>query len=148
MRVALCALAVLAASFSATAALAQVSGFAAQPNTVLHIQRTHVLDGVWRVGALGDLTLTTRPGELLEGRLRGRPCHGQYRGNTFALLCESNERGPYLISGSAREEPPVATTARARLVARRARMWGQIHQSHLSNDGYLQEIAPLSATRQ
>ncbi len=148
MRAALCALALLAASIPASAALAQVTDFRAAPNVVMQIQRGHILDGVWRVGGLGDLTLTTRPGEVLEGQLDGRPCRGQYRANTFALLCESDGRGPYLIGGSAHEEPPVATTARARIVAQPARMSGQIHLSHLNNDGYVQEVAQLSATRQ
>lgn len=148
MRAALCAFALLTASISSSAALAQVSDYALQPNAVLQIQRSALLDGVWRVNGLGDLTLTTRPNEVLEGQLAGRACHGQYRGNTFALLCESVDRGPYLLTGVAVEEPPVATTARARIVAQPARINGQIHQSYLSSRGHVEEIATLTGTRQ
>jgi hypothetical protein len=148
MRAALSALALLSASISVSAALAQTGGYAIQPNAVLQIQRSNILDGVWRVNGLGDLTLTTRPNDVLEGQLAGRACHGQYRGATFALFCESVDRGPYIISGIATEEPPVATTARARIVAQPARMSGQIHQSYLSSRGHVEEIATLSATRQ
>jgi hypothetical protein len=149
MRVALCALAL--ATISSSAALAQVTDLRAQPGVaVLQIQGANILDGVWRVGALGDLRLTTRPNELLEGELDGRPCHGQYRANAFAILCVAEGRGPYLISGEAFEEAPVATTARsrARIVAQPARMTGQIHQSYLTADGHTEEITQLVATRQ
>ena len=148
MRAALYALALLTASISASAVLAQTTGYAVQPNAVLQVQRSNILDGVWRVNGLGDLTITTRPNEVLEGQLAGRACHGQYRANTFALFCESVDRGPYIISGIASEEPPVATTARARIVAQPARMNGEIHQSYLSSRGHVEEIATLSATRQ
>ncbi|MGD9981532.1 MAG: hypothetical protein AB7H66_10160 [Hyphomonadaceae bacterium] len=147
MRATLCALALLTASISASSALAQSGSYAVQPG-VLQIQRGHILDGVWRVNGLGDLTITTRPNEVLEGQLAGRACHGQYLGNTFALLCESAERGPYLLTGVAIEEPPVATRARARMVAQPARMEGQIHISYLSRRGYVEEIATLSGVRQ
>lgn len=143
MRVALCALALTAMMSTASAQV-----FQAQPNAVLQMQRGNILDGVWRVNGLGDLSLTTRPNEVLEGQLARRACHGQYRGNTFALFCESADRGPYLITGVATEEPPVATTARARIVAQPARIGGQIHQSYLSSRGHVEEIATLSATRQ
>lgn len=143
MRVALCALALMAL---ATSASAQV--FEANPNAVLQIQRVNILDGVWRVGALGDLTLTTRPNEVLEGSLAGQPCHGQYRGNAFAVFCMGPDRGPYLISGQAVETPPVATTARARIVAQPARMTGQIHQTYLTARGHTEEVVQLNATRQ
>ncbi len=146
MRAALCALALLTTSISASAALAQ--DYALQPNAVLQVQRSNILDGVWRVNGLGDLTLTARPNEVLEGQLAGRACHGQYRGNTFALFCESVDRGPYILSGMATEEPPVATTARTRVAARPARLSGQIHQSYLSSRGHVEEIATLSASRQ
>ncbi|MGQ0533905.1 MAG: hypothetical protein ACT4OF_14630 [Caulobacteraceae bacterium] len=148
MRTALCAVALFAASISASAALAQVNDFQTAPGALLQIQRDHILDGVWRTGALGDLRLTTRPNEVLEGELDGRACHGQYRGNAFAILCPSEGRGPYLLSGMAVEQPPVATTRRARIVAQPARMAGQIHQSYLSADGHTEEITQLSATRQ
>jgi hypothetical protein len=147
MRAALCALALLTASIASTA-LAQVSDYAVQPNAVLQVQRSNILDGVWRVNGLGDLTLTARPNEVLDGQLAGRACHGQHRGNTFALFCESVDRGPYILSGVATEEPPVATTARSRVRARPARLSGQIHQSYLSSRGHVEEIATLSATRQ
>jgi hypothetical protein len=147
MRAALYALALLTASISASSAPAQVSGYAIQPNAVLQVQRSNLLDGVWRVNGLGELTLTTRPNEVLEGQLAGRACHGQYRRNTFALFCESDDRGPNLISGVAAEEPPVATRSRARVVAQPARLSGQIHQSYLSARGHVEEIAMLSATR-
>jgi len=143
MRLALCALALAALT---TTAAAQV--YRAQPNAVLQIQRQNLLDGVWRVNGLGDLTLTTRPDEILEGQLAGRACLGQYRGNTFALFCSSADRGPYLLTGVATEAPPVATTARARIVAQPARMQGQILQSYMSSRGHAEEIAALSATRQ
>jgi hypothetical protein len=146
MRVALCALA-LATVFS-SAALAQVTDFRAQPGAVLQIQREHILDGVWRTGALGDLTLTTRPDGILEGELDGRPCHGQYLGNAFAVFCVAEGRGPYLISGQAAEQPPVATQRRARVLAQPARMEGQIHQSYLTAHGHTEEITRLIATRQ
>jgi hypothetical protein len=146
MRAALFALALLSVPLST--ARAQTNGYANQPNAVLQIQRGNLLDGVWRVGGLGDLTLTTRPNEVLEGQLDGRTCHGQYRGASFALFCESADRGPYLISGVASEEPPVATTARARIAAQPARLRGQIHQSYLSSRGHTEEVATLSATRQ
>ena len=133
MRAALCAFALLTASISGSAALAQTGGYAVQPNAVLQVQRGNILDGVWRVGALGDLTLTTRPDGLLEGQLDGRPCHGQYLGNAFSLFCVAEGRGPYLISGQASEQPPVATTARrARIVAQPARMSGR-DSSNLSD---------------
>lgn len=148
MRAALSALALLTASITASAALAQTGGYAIQPNAVLQIQRANILDGVWRVNGLGDLTLTARPNEVLEGQLAGRACHGQYRGNSFALLCESADRGPYLLSGLATEAPPVATTARSRVAAQPARINGQIHQSYLSSRGHVEEIATLTATRQ
>jgi hypothetical protein len=147
MRAALCALAVLSIATTASGALAQVGGYAIQPGAVIQIQRTNILDGVWRVNGLGDLTLTTRQNDVLEGQLAGRACHGQYRGATFALFCESDDRGPYLITGVATEEPPVASRARARIVAQPARMSGQIHQSYLSSRGHVEEIATLSATR-
>lgn len=146
MRAALCALALLTASMSASAALAQ--DYALQPNAVLQVQRSNILDGIWRVNGLGDLTLTARPNEVLEGEFAGRACHGQYRGNTFALFCESVDRGPYILSGMATEEPPVATTARTRVAARPARLSGQIHQSYLSSRGHVEEIATLSASHQ
>lgn len=146
MRAALSALAFLMASIPAAGA--QNTGYAVQPNAVLQIQRANILDGVWRVNGLGDLTLTARPNEVLEGQLAGRACHGQYRGNTFALLCESVDRGPYLLSGIATAEPPVATTARSRVAAQPARLNGQIHQSYLSSRGHVEEIATLTATRQ
>jgi hypothetical protein len=149
MRAVLCACALLTASISASSALAQVSDYAMQPNAAVQILRGNILDGVWRVNGLGDLTLTARPNEVLEGQLAGRPCHGQYRGATFALFCESPDRGPYILSGVATAEPPVATTARrARVAAQPARMSGQIHQSYLSSRGHVEEIATLSATRQ
>lgn len=146
MRVALCALAL--AAISSSAALAQVTDFRAQSGAVLQIQRDHILDGVWRTGALGDLTLTTRPDGLLEGQLDGRPCHGQYQGNAFAIFCVAEGRGPYLISGEAAVQPPVATQRRARIVAQAARMEGQIHQSYLTAGGHTEEITRLIATRQ
>jgi hypothetical protein len=145
MRFILCALAL--AGITATAS---AQTYQAQPNAVLQIQRVNMLDGVWNVGSLGQLTLTTRPEGVLEGQLAGKPCHGQYSGNAFSLLCMSDDRGPYLISGAAFEEPPVATTARRRagIVASPARMGGQIHQSYLTARGHTEEVATLSATRQ
>jgi hypothetical protein len=148
MRSTLSAFALVIALVSASAALAQVGGAAIQPNAVLQVQRTQLLDGVWRVNGLGDLVITTRPNETLEGQLAGRACHGQYRGNTFALLCESPDRGPYLLSGVASEDPPVATRARSRVFAQPARISGQIHQSYLTSRGHVEEIAVLSGVRQ
>lgn len=148
MRAALSLLALLIASIPASAALAQVEGYAIQPGAVVQVQRAHILDGVWRVNGLGDLTLTTGPNETLEGQLDGRACHGQFRDATFALFCESADRGPYLITGLAHETPPEATTARARIIGQSARMAGQIHISHLDRRGYVEEIASLSAVRQ
>jgi hypothetical protein len=148
MRAALCAFALLAASISASTALAQVSDYAMQPNAAVQIQRGNILDGVWRVNGLGDLTLTARANDVLEGQLAGHACHGQYLGAAFALFCESDGRGPYLLSGVATAEPPVATTARARVAAQPARMSGQIHQSYLTSRGHVEEVATLSATRQ
>jgi hypothetical protein len=143
MRFILCALALAGITATASAQTYQV-----QPNAMLQIQRVSILDGVWNVGGLGQLTLTARPEGVLDGQLAGKPCHGQYSGNAFALFCMSDDRGPYLISGAAFEQPPVATTARARIVAQPARMAGQIHQSYLSSRGHVEEIATLSATRQ
>ena len=145
MRAALCAIALL--SISASAALAQTE-FRAQPSAVLQVQQENILDGVWRVNGLGDLTITTRPNEVLEGQLAGRASHGQYRGNAFALFCESADRGPYLLSGMASRAPPVATTARSRVAAQPARIDGQIHISYLSSRGHVEEIATLVGTRQ
>jgi hypothetical protein len=141
MRFMLCALALAAISASASA-----QGYQAQP--VLQIQRTNILDGVWSVGGLGQLTLTAQPEGVLAGELAGRPCHGQYSGNAFSLFCLSNDRGPYLLSGAAFEEPPVATRARARIVAQPARMGGQIHQTYLTARGHTEQIATLNGTRQ
>jgi hypothetical protein len=149
MRAAICALAILAPAISASGALAQVTDFRAPPSAVMQIQGAHILDGVWRTG-VGDITLTTRPDEILEGSLEGRPCHGQYRGNAFSILCVHDGRGPYIISGAAREEPPVATTARrrSRVAAQPARMEGQIHLSYLASNGHTEEITRLDGTRQ
>lgn len=143
MRLVLCALAL-----AALTSVAMAQDYQAQPNLVVQLQRQNILDGVWRVNGLGDLTLSTRPDEALEGQLAGRACHGQYRGNTFALFCESADRGPYLLTGVATGTPPVATTARSRVVARPAQMQGQILQSYMSSRGHTEEIATLSATRQ
>jgi hypothetical protein len=147
MRFILCALALGAMAASATAQTYQMN-----PNAVLQIQRESILDGVWNAGGLGQLTLTTRPDGVLEGQLAGKACHGQYQGNAFSLFCMSDGRGPYLISGAAFDEPPVATTARRRvgagIVAQPARMGGQIHQSYLSSRGHTEEVATLNATRQ
>lgn len=148
MRAALCATALLAALISSSAALAQIGDFRAQPNAVLQVQHANLLDGVWRVNGLGDLTITTRPEGVLEGSLSGRACHGQYQGNTFAILCEGEGRGPFLISGVATEAPPVATTARSRVAAQPAQMTGQVHQAQLTNRGYVQQVGQLSGTRQ
>jgi hypothetical protein len=145
MRFILCALALIGISASASAQTYQV-----QPNAVLQIQRANILDGVWNVGGLGQLTLTTRPDGVLEGQLDGKACHGQHQANAFALFCPSDGRGPYLISGAAFEEPPVATTARRRtgIVAQPARMGGQIHQTYLTARGHTEEVATLHGTRQ
>jgi hypothetical protein len=146
MRFILCALALAAVFASASAQTYQ-----AQPNAVLQIQRANILDGVWNVGALGQLILTTRPEGVLEGQLAGKSCHGQFQGNAFSLFCMSDDRGPYLISGAAFEEPPVATTARRRvggIVASPARMGGQIHQTYLTARGHTEEVAQLNGTRQ
>lgn len=148
MRATFCAIALLAMFAPAPFAQAQGADFQAQPNAVLQIQRAHILDGVWRMGIGGTLTLTTRADEVLEGEYRGRPCHGQYRGNAFSVLCSSEGRGAYVFSGWAVEEPPVATTARARVVAQPARMLGQVHQAMLNNRGHLEELNELRATRQ
>jgi hypothetical protein len=149
MRAAICALAFLVPAISASAALAQVGDVRAPPSAVVQIQGAHILDGVWRTG-VGDITLTTQPNEILEGSLEGRPCHGQYRGNAFSVLCVNDGRGPYILSGAAREEPPVATTARrrARIAAQPARMEGQIHLSYLGSNGHPEEITRLDGTRQ
>jgi hypothetical protein len=147
MRTILCALALGAMTASAAAQTYQVN-----PNAMLQIQPTNILDGVWNVGGLGQLTLTARPDGVLEGQLDGKSCHGQYQGNAFSLFCPSDGRGPYLISGAAFDEPPVATTARRRvgagIVARPARMGGQIHQTYLTARGHTEEIALLNGTRQ
>lgn len=145
MRFILCALALGA---MASSALAQT--YQAQPNAVLQIQRANILDGVWTVGGLGQLTLTTQPDGLLAGLLDGKACHGQYQGNAFSLFCPAEGRGPYLLSGAAFVEPPVATTARRRagIVASPARMGGQIHQTYLTARGHTEEIAQLNGTRQ
>lgn len=147
MRFILCALALAGITAAASAQTYQV-----QPNAVLQIQRANILDGVWNVGGLGQLTLATRPDGVLEGQLAGKPCHGQHQGNAFSLFCMSDDRGPYLISGAAFEEPPVATTARRRvgagIVAQPARMGGQIHQTYLTARGHTEEVAQLNGTRQ
>ena len=117
------------------------------PNAVAGIERSPILDGVWRVNGLGDLTLATRPNETLEGSLNGRACHGQYRGNAFSVFCESADRGPYLISGQA-SLAPRENTARSRAFAQSARMTGQIHQTYLTARGHTEEIVALTATRQ
>lgn len=112
MRPLLCLLAALVVLVSARAA-AQSDTFQMNPNTVLRIERAHILDGVWQVGGgFGPLTMTTRPDGALEGQLGGRACQGEYRSNAFALLCRAEERGPVIFSGIAVETPPVATTAR------------------------------------
>ncbi|MBL8545374.1 MAG: hypothetical protein JNL81_02865 [Hyphomonadaceae bacterium] len=118
------------------------------PNVIAGLERAPILDGVWRVNGLGDLTLATRPNEVLEGSLNGRACGGQYRGNAFSVFCEGADRGPYLISGQASLAPRENSTARSRVFAQPARMSGQIHQSYLTARGHTEEIAALSATRQ
>lgn len=145
MRAALAAIALAGLCATTAAAQAPSQDFRAQ---ALELHSSNILDGVWRINGLGDLVLTTRPDEVLEGQLAGRACHGQFRGATFALLCTSNDRGPYLITGAARETPRVATTARTRIVAQAAQMSGYIHQSDLGRRGYVQELAALTGVRQ
>lgn len=146
MRAALIVLALLAVS--APGAMAQNAGPAVQPRGVLQLQQTNILDGVWNVNGLSPLTLTTREGGLLEGELEGRSCHGQYQGRSFTLLCPSDVRGPLVLVGRAYETPPVATTARARVIAQPAGMTGQIFQGRLDTRAHLDEIAQLRGTRQ
>lgn len=131
----------------APAATAQTNAVA--PNApIVGIERTPLLDGVWRVNGLGDLTLATRPNDALTGTLDGRPCHGQYEGNAFSIFCESPGRGPYLISGQAARTVRENSTARSHVFAQPARMTGQIHQSYLSSHGHTEQVATLNATRQ
>lgn len=145
MRTILCALALGAMTASAAAQTYQVN-----PDAMLQIQPVNILEGVWTVGGLGQLTLTPRADGVLDGQLEGKACHGQYQGNAFSLFCPSDGRGPYLISGAAFEEPPVATTARRRsgVFASPARMGGQIHQTYLTARGHTEEVAALNGTRQ
>lgn len=148
MRAALIACALFSAAIIPLSASAQSGDLAIQPNAVLQVQRANILDGVWSVNGLGQLSLTTRPDGLLEGSLDGRACHGQYLENSFSLFCPSAGRGPYLISGQARLTPPVATTRRSRFVAQPAAIEGQIHQSYLTSRGHTEEIATLRGSRQ
>lgn len=148
MRAALSACALILASIVPFAASAQSGNVAIQPNAVLQVQQTNLLDGVWSVNGLGALTLTTRADGLLEGSLDGRACHGQYLENAFSIFCPSVGRGPYLISGAARPTPPVATARRrSELVSRPAIMEGQIHQSYMTARGHTEQIATLHGTR-
>lgn len=148
MRAALSACALIVASIVPLSASAQSGGVAIQPNAVLQVQHANILDGVWTVNGLGQLTLTPQADGVLEGSLDGRACHGQYLENSFALFCPSVGRGPYLISGQARAAPPVATTRRSRLAAQPALIEGQIHQSYLTSRGHTEEIATLRGSRQ
>lgn len=146
MRAALFTLAACAALGST--AMAQTSDFRVAPNAILRAQQSHMLDGAWSVGGLGPLALTTRDAGVLEGELEGRPCHGQYQGNAFTLLCQADGRGPVVLVGWAYEAPPVAATARARVAAQPAEMRGQIYQASLSGRARLDEVAELRAARQ
>ena len=122
MRTTFCTIAVLAAAIPA-AALAQVADLNTQSRVVAQqTQQAHILNGVWNIGWLGELTLTTQPDGVIVGQLGARPCQGQYRDNSFSILCVHERRGPLLITGEAREEPPVNTRARALVLARPARM--------------------------
>lgn len=146
MRMAISACVVVCA-LAAAPAVAQVDELQ-QRSAVLLAARGHILDGVWHVGGFGRLTLTTRDGGSLEGELDGRPCHGQYLNASFSVFCESDRRGPVLLTGWAVETPPVATTARARVAASPARMLGQIHQAYLDGRGHAEELGEFTATRQ
>lgn len=148
MRAILSACALVVASMVPLSASAQNGNVAVQPNAVLQVQRVNVLDGVWAVNGLGELTLATRADGVLEGSLDGRACHGQYLEAAFSVLCPSISRGPYLISGQARLAPPVATTRRSRLAAQPAVIEGQIHQTYLTSRGHTEEIAVLRGSRQ
>jgi|SRR5690606_23650339 len=147
MRAVFSACALIAASIIPLTASAQ-NNLAIQPNAGLQMQRANILDGVWSVNGLGELTLAARADGVLEGSLDGRACHGQYLENSFALLCPSASRGPYLLSGMAQAAPPVATTRRSRLAAQPATIEGQIHQTYLSSRGHTEEIATLRGARQ
>lgn len=134
---------------SSALAAAQTNTYQAAPNAALQILRPNLLNGIWRVGGgVGDVAITTRPDGVLEGSLAGKPCHGQYLENAFSLLCPSDGRGPYLISGQVVELPPTNTRARAGILGGGARMTGQIHQSYLSSRGHTEEIAAFTANRQ
>ncbi len=148
MRAALSACALIAAAIFPLSASAQSGAVAIQPNAVLQVQRANILDGVWSVNGLGELTMNARADGVLEGSLDGRACHGQYLDNSFSLFCPSAGRGPYLLSGMARQAPPVATTRRSRVAAQPALIEGQIHQSYLTSRGHTEEIATLRGARQ
>lgn len=145
MRAALISLIATGLAF-ASAAVAQTNVIA--PNaTVAGLERAPLLDGVWRVNGLGDLTLATQPSGALTGSLDGRPCHGQFSGNAFSLFCESVGRGPYLLSGQVFPATRENSSARSRIFAQPARMTGQIHQSYLSAHGHTEQVATLNGTR-
>lgn len=116
MRAALCALALLTVSISASAALAQASDYAIQPNAVLQVQRSNILDGVWRVNGLGDLTLNARPNEVLDGQLAGHHGASPRCRATGALERPDPSKlfeQPWLCGGNrnAFRHPPIIRTA-------------------------------------
>jgi hypothetical protein len=133
---------------SSAVAVAQTNTYQAAPNATPQILQPNLLNGVWRIGSLGDVTITARPDGVLEGVMAGRACHGQYLDNAFSLLCPSEGRGPFLISGQVAAVAPTNTTARARILGGGARMTGQIHQSYLTSRGHTEEIGTFTANRQ
>jgi hypothetical protein len=78
----------------------------------------HALDGRWvarHIGITGAtpfaLRLQTGPNQTLTGTYDSSQCNGMYNGNGFALLCRRpGASQAYLVTGAARETPPVATT--------------------------------------
>jgi len=138
---------VLLLALSVTAA-AQTNAYQSAPNAALLLDRPHLLNGTWRIGGMGDVTIATRPNGVLEGALGDRACLGQYLENAFSLWCPSDRRGPFLISGQVAETLPVNTTARVRILGGGARMTGQIHQSYLTSRGHTEEIGEFTANRQ
>lgn len=127
----------LAAAFAlAPTAVAQnTNAIQAQPPLTAQLGNAHILDGTWRVSPLGgQLTLTTRPNNALEGTyVAGMPCLGRYDGPSFIVLCSRADIGTFVFLGKASERPPVATQRRAGIAIRPAEIRGTFFQPVLDD---------------
>jgi len=133
------ALALIAALALAPAATAQNNAAirAEPPLTATPLAASNILDGTWRVTAPGgQLTLTTRPNNGLEGTyVAGMACLGRYDGPSFILLCSRADIGTFVFLGKARETPPVATQRgrRTSIAIRPAAITGTFFEPVLSD---------------